>query len=389
MRDARRTSNASWAARLSIILLTERRFVPSIVVTQVEIIKGVSLSSLAESAPTRTANIWQAGHQRTQILVLLQRRHRQRFESHSSTVGIKHPCWAIFYRPRKEANEIEERGLDPKSASFMFLDVALEDLGRWVGPLVKDEWPKEDVIIAPSEDADEFTPTKWTTFRDPWLDSIEVLPLHFSPYDIEAKAWLTIPSSNEMVQPTTTPTATPQEDSDFVGKLAGLTHSFGNDELPKETAKPEPVATPETESPAFVMPSGPVSIPNFGADTVVAELEPAPDKEESSIEPAGTEPVAATYLSPQPVEVPEIAKKEDVVEDTSSEIQTEEIEPQEDVEIDESIEIKEELVDIIQLLKAGGLEAENIMESPAFQEVSERATAAGLDVWNIFVSNVE
>ena len=27
--------------------------------------------------------------------------------------------------------------------------------------------------------------------------------------------------------------------------------------------------------------------------------------------------------------------------------------------------------------------------SPAFQEVSERATAAGLDVWNIFVSNVE
>ena len=50
---------------------------------------------------------------------------------------------------------------------------------------------------------------------------------------------------------------------------------------------------------------------------------------------------------------------------------------------------QEELVDIIQLLKAGGLEAENIMESPAFQEVSERATAAGLDVWNIFVSNVE
>jgi hypothetical protein len=60
-----------------------------------------------------------------------------------------------------------------------------------------------------------------------------------------------------------------------------------------------------------------------------------------------------------------------------------------DSEPDEGLEIKEELVDIIQLLIAGGLEAEQVMESPAFQEVSERATAAGLDVWNIFVENAK
>ena len=383
---ASRTSNARGSARLSIILLTEGRFVPLIVVTQVEIIKGVSLSSLAESAPTRTANIWQAGHQRTQILVLLQRRHRQRFESHSSTVGLKHPCWAIFYRPRIEAHEIEERGLDPKSASFMFLDVALEDLGRWVGPLVKDEWPKEDVIIAPAEGAEEFTPTKWTTFRDPWLDSIEILPLQTSPYDIEAKAWLTIPSSSGTIQPTTAPTEPPQEDSDFAGKLAGLTHSFGTDELPKEVAKSESVATPINDPPTFVMPTGPVSIPNLGGAPSVAETVTEPAKEENAVETTTTEPIAATYLSPQPVEVPEVTKKQEVVEETVN--QNAEPESQEEEDLDDSIEIKEELVDIIQLLKAGGLEAEQIMESPAFQEVSERATAAGLDVWNIFVSNV-
>tara|TARA_B100001750_G_scaffold247366_1_gene272868 strand:- start:5051 stop:5860 length:810 start_codon:yes stop_codon:yes gene_type:complete len=268
----------------------------------------------------------------------------------------------------------------------MFLDVALEDLGRWVGPLVKDEWPKEEVIITPSEDAEEFTPTKWTTFRDPWLDSIEVLPLASSPTNIEAKAWLTNPSSSAVVQSTPAPT-THQEDSDFVGKLAGLTHSFG-DAATAEVNTPPPIVAPVPDAPAFVMPTEPISIPNLGGDKPVAEVIKTESNEPVSVlEPVSEEPMAATYLSPQPVEVPEINKKNDPVEDVVSEAPTMEVPPEEE-EVDEGVEIKEELVDIIQLLKAGGLEAEQIMESPAFQEVSERATAAGLDVWDIFVTNV-
>ena len=359
---------------------------------QVEIIKGVSLSSLAESAPTRMANIWQSGHQRTQILILIQRRHRQRFEGHSATVGLKHPCWAIFYRPRAEADEIEECGLDPKSASFMFLDVALEDLGRWVGPLVKDEWPKEDVIITPSENTEEFTPTKWTTFRDPWLDSLEVLPLAFAPHDIEGKAWLTNPSSGGTmpVAQTTAETSKIQAESDFAGKLADLTHSFGTaTTTTPEATPPPPVAATEPAAPAFVMPSGPISIPNLGGVPDVEEESPAAQPEITP-EPAPAEPAAATYLSPQPVEVPVITKNAMQDETPSEPEETNvEVDTPDDSEPDEGLEIKEELVDIIQLLIAGGLEAEQVMESPAFQEVSERATAAGLDVWNIFVENAK
>jgi hypothetical protein len=353
---------------------------------QVEIIKGVSLSSLAESAPTIMANIWQSGHQRTQILILIQRRHRQRFEDHSSLVGLKHPCWAIFYRPRIEADEIEDSGLDPKSASFMFLDVALEDLGKWVGPLVKDEWPKEEVIITPSEDAEEFTPIKWTTFRDPWLDSLEVLPLAFAPHDIEGKAWLTNPSPGGAVPvaQATVDTSGTQDGSDFADKLSDLTHSFGTASAsPPETTPTPPVATPEQAAPAFVMPSGPISIPNLGSSPV-AEEEPPATQPEISPEPEPAEPAATTDLSPQPVEVPETTENEVPSEPDAPNVEEE---PTEESEEDEGLEIKEELVGIIQLLRAGGLESEQVMESPAFQEVSERATAAGLDVWNIFVEN--
>ncbi|MDP6325990.1 MAG: hypothetical protein QGI36_02725 [Candidatus Thalassarchaeaceae archaeon] len=356
--------------------------------TQVEIIKGVTLSSLAESAPTRMGNIWQSGHQRTQILILIQRRHRQRFEGHSATVGLKHPCWAIFYRPRVEAEQIQECGLDPKSASFMFLDIALEDLGKWVGPLVKDEWPKEELIIAPAENC-EFTATKWTTFRDPWLDSLEVLPLAFAPHDIEGKAWITNPSTSGTAPVTQATASTPstQADSDFAGKLADLTHSFGTAaKTTTEANTTPPVASPEPAAPAFVMPTGPISIPNFGGSTPVAEVEQIAAPAEVIPEPAA--PAAATYISPQPVEVPEITNNPAPVEvQNEPEVVNVEADSSDESEEDGGLEIKEELVDIIQLLIAGGLEPDQVMESPAFQEVSERATAAGLDVWSIFVEN--
>ena len=361
--------------------------------SQVEIVTGVSLSSLTSSVPQQLGVNWHQGHQRTQILILIQRHHRQKFEAHAATLPLKHPCWSLFYRPRKEVDEILGHGLDPKTASFMFLDVALEDLGRWVGPLSKDDWLREELIITPSNDADNYDSTKWTMFRDPWLEQIEVLPLHTAPLEIIAKAWLTIPTvtnATSHVPSTSTVNSGPVSgvevttDSAFAGKLADLTHSFGAGDagepavasalvIPTTTA---PAAPP---TPAFVMPSGPISIPNFSVETI-PEAEPEPQPVEASPTQDLTPTIVETpIVQPTPVE-----EKTVIVESNEPVTEEQNSLKQED---DEGIEIHTELIDIIQLLKVGGLETEQILESPAFVEVSERATAAGLDVWTILIEN--
>ncbi len=351
--------------------------------SQVEIVKGVCLAGLTSSVPQQLGPNWQVGHQRTQILILIQRHHRQKFESHAATLPLKHPCWSLFYRPRTEAEEIQDNGLDPKTASFMFLDVALEDLGKWVGPLSKDDWLREEVVITPSEDAEHFDSTKWTVFRDPWLEQIEVIPLETSPLDIIAKAWLTIPTGAVATDQVAyaPPTVTDNvgsvdntSDSAFAGKLADLTHSFGagavgEPAVAPATASPVPPAPATPPEPAFVMPTGPISIPNLSAE-VTPEAVPEP-------EPVATTP--AHDLTPTKVEAP-------IVEKTPVE-QVTVIEESSEQDAGEGVDILTELTDIIQLLKVGGLETEQILESPAFVEISERATAAGLDVWTILMEN--
>ena len=47
--------------------------------------------------------------------------------------------------------------------------------------------------------------------------------------------------------------------------------------------------------------------------------------------------------------------------------------------------LESEMRQVISLLVAGGQEMGDIMEHPEFVEVSERAAAAGVDVWGMFV----
>lgn len=412
----RRTYPAATSTPLSGILLITVRLVGTVEMSRVEILKGVSLSELSHRIPAQVGAPDQASHPRTQILILIQRRHRQRFEGHTASMTLSHPSWSIFYRPRAEAEEISESGFDPKSASFLFLDVALADLGKWVGPLVKDDWVKEEVIITPSEDADEFPTTKWTCFRDPWLSRVEVLPLAKSPMEFQAKAWVTYPSVTHELSPITTAVtqvtdAQPQadapplfesnpSDSEFSGMLSELTHSFGAGiaasagavegsesevKIPtfSEAEPREGEATPAEAQPVqtFVMPSGPVTIPNLSGGFSPPEGE--------GVSTASPPP----SLSPQPVEPPEktIPVEEEIAEQTIAEVEDVAEEPapplSPETEDEDGQDLEKELLELIELLKAGGLDAEQILESPAFREVSERATVAGVDAWAIFVAN--
>ena len=55
------------------------------------------------------------------------------------------------------------------------------------------------------------------------------------------------------------------------------------------------------------------------------------------------------------------------------------------IEPKEESPLEAELRQVISLLVAGGQEMGDIMEHPQFIEVSERASAAGVDVWGMFV----
>jgi hypothetical protein len=91
-----------------------------------------------------------------------------------------------------------------------------------------------------------------------------------------------------------------------------------------------------------------------------------------------------------------IPEESEVVEDATPEpepepeptadpipIQEEELPPVPEPEPESPLEI--ELRQVISLLVAGGQEIGDIMEHPQFLEVSERASAAGVDVWGMFV----
>jgi len=300
----------------------------------VEVLENVSLGGLSEQVPQTHSGSWQVGHQRTQVLILCQRRHRERFEQHAAGLALEHPTWSLFYRPRAEAEEISAAGLDPLEASFLFLDVALPDLGRWVGPLVADDWAKEEVTITPAMAADDdFEAMVWTAFRDPWLAQVSDLPLAAAPHSIVAKAWLTVPAgavaqpAPAAVTPAIPPTAPMPQPPAPAAEPALVPAPVVAPPAPA----PAPVAAPEP----FVMPTEPVAIPTFGegsADSAPAVEVPAPDQ------------------TP-----------------------------------DEPIPIHDELLETIRLLRAGGVAPDDMMDDPTFQGVSERATAAGLDVWSIFI----
>ena len=87
-----------------------------------------------------------------------------------------------------------------------------------------------------------------------------------------------------------------------------------------------------------------------------SDIEPEEEAEEESEPEAQAEPIPMTEEELPPVEEPE---------------------PESPLE--------SEMRQVISLLVAGGQEMGDIMEHPEFVEVSERAAAAGVDVWGMFV----
>jgi hypothetical protein len=146
-------------------------------------------------------------------------------------------------------------------------------------------------------------------------------------------------------------------------------------------AIPLPEQIPLSESPssmarkAFVTHPGPIldvasdSAMEDLAASMISEISQTMDEEEPA--PAPVEEVAA---EPEPESEP-VAEPIPMTE--------EELPPVSAPQPESPLE--SEMRQVISLLVAGGQEMGDIMEHPQFIEVSERAAAAGVDVWGMFV----
>ena len=139
-----------------------------------------------------------------------------------------------------------------------------------------------------------------------------------------------------------------------------------------------PSEIPLCESPAsisrkaFVTHPGPIldSVSESDMDAIVASM---------------ASEIAATVDENVHEEVDSIDVEQSVIEQVSEPIPQNQEQELPAIEPKEESPLEAELRQVISLLVAGGQEMGDIMEHPQFIEVSERASAAGVDVWGMFV----
>jgi hypothetical protein len=293
----------------------------------VSVLTNVTLKQLIEEAPVRWPTIWDENVERKNCLILLPRKSRPEIEQHGFYVEHKHPVFALFYRPRDEANTIRSRGIDPLSASYQFVNIAVNDLELWVKDLVSNQgYEKSSTIIEPlpsnaiSSIRLGFEAFEMETYAHNSLDYFGKLPLVMPPSSLVSKAFLSIP-----------------------------------DIVPLTPTIPEPEEVQEVEEQVITTPV----------------VEEKPTMEINEIKEETVEIEENTSVNPKPIleEKAAPAPKAIVEEQTSL----------------PGVGVESEFRMIVQKLMAEGLDHQAIMENTEFQDISDRATAAGINTWELFL----
>ncbi|MGB1632053.1 MAG: hypothetical protein ACPHEN_01510, partial [Candidatus Poseidoniaceae archaeon] len=200
-------------------------------------IPGTTIGGLLSEAEERWQDIYDSEALRMQVMLICPRRERKILEMHGDMVEHGQPVIGVFHRPRAEARLIEEQGLDPRDASFEFLDLATTDLGPWMQHMITNEkWIRGSITVQPvpfSVDVPAqrgFENITMICFRHPSLPPIERYYLPFPPTSIPNKCFVSLPRRQAAEL------ARQQAEILGVGRAA-------------EPATPEPVATEEPVAP--------------------------------------------------------------------------------------------------------------------------------------------
>ena len=341
-------------------------------------IPGTTIDGLLSEAEERWKDIFDAEALRMQVMLICPRKERKILEMHGDMVEHGQPVIGVFHRPRAEAHLLEEQGLNPRDASFQFLDLATTDLGPWMQHMITNEkWVRGSITIQPvpfSVDVPAqraFENITMICFRHPSLPAIEQYYLPFPPTSVPNKCFVSLPRRQAAEL------ARQQAEILGVGRAA-------------EPATPEPVVVEEPPAPT-PEPAQPIETKTIDSEEVtIPEQESVPlpvVESESSEEPQSvTEAItkattdgfeemqaAGEELGETGVPLPTPAS-DDAPEEAASESVEE---PQTEIEI--------EFRALVTELMANGVEPSDMVDDPRWEPINERAAAIGFETWPVFM----
>ena len=339
-------------------------------------IPGTTIDGLLSEAEERWKDIYDPEALRMQVILICPRKERKILEMHGDMVEHGQPVIGVFHRPRAEAKLLEEQGLNPRDASFQFLDIATTDLGPWMQHMVTTEkWTRGSISIQPvpfSVDVPAqrgFENITMICFRHPSIPSIERYYLPFPPTSIPNKCYVSLPRRKAAEL------ARQQAEILGVGRAA-------------EPATPQPVVVEETTENL-------AAEPNYASDIVeVSDVEvvqhesvplPTVDKEgdggPQSVSDAitratddgfGEMQAAGVELQERDV-TPTPETPENAMEAPVTEAET----PQSEIEI--------EFRTLVLELLENGVEPSDMVDDPRWDSINERASAVGFETWPVFM----
>ena len=341
-------------------------------------IPGTTIDGLLSEAGERWHDIFDAEALRMQVMLICPRKERKILEMHGDMVEHGQPVIGVFHRPRAEAHLLEEQGLNPRDASFEFLDLATTDLGPWMQHMIANEkWVRGSISIQPvpfSVDVPAqraFENITMICFRHPSLPAIERYYLPFPPTSIPNKCFVSLPRRQAAEL------ARQQAEILGVGRAA-------------ERATPEPVHVEEQVHVAPVPVQAPqtntveaaeVSIPDQESvplPTIETESPEGPQSVTEAITKATTDgfeemQAAGDELEETNVPMPTTDNSNEVVEAIPEQIE----EPQTEIEI--------EFRALVTELMANGVEPSDMVDDPRWEPINERAAAVGFETWPVFM----
>ena len=325
------------------------------------LIPDMTIGQLIVEADNRWGEMWDEDATRLKILLILPRKQRKLMELHGDMVEHGQPVLTVFHRPRAEAKLLEEQGLDPRDASFQFVDLATPDMGPWLQHLITNEgWLRGTIEVSsvpfsmglPNQRP--FESERMLCFRHPSLPEIEKYFLPFPPSSIPGKCFVSLPRRQAAEL------ARQQAEVLGVGRLQKKVNITKVEPSPVQS-----VATPEpAPAPVAVESEMQNMVEEFNQEVMASAVEEVANEVSAAFVPlpgASTAPVEdnSTLETTIDDEQPSSSDQDNV---SLPEPEVEEVPEMSDVEI--------EFRELVTGLMAAGIEPTEMMNDPRWEDLS-------------------
>ena len=338
-------------------------------------IPGTTIDGLLSEGKERWQDIFDDEAMRMQVMLICPRKERKILEMHGDIVEHGQPVIGVFHRPRAEARLLEEQGLNPRDASFEFLDLATTDLGPWMQHMITSEsWVRGSVSIQPvpfSVDVPAqraFENITMICFRHPSLPPIERYYLPFPPTSIPNKCFVSLPrrQAAELAR----------QQAEVLGVGRAAEPATPNPVITEEPIIVSQEPTPQSVDVAEVSITPQESVP---LPAIENEQNGDPQSVTDAITKATTDGFDEMQAAGEELNVTEVPLPTQAIDEKPNEeiLPVEEKEPQSEIEIEFRALVTELLED--------GVEPSDMVDDPRWDSINERAAAVGFETWPVFM----